>query len=70
MTVTSTKSARAAEWWRMQRKRVLWTTLVAIVVLTVVVMLARWLRELPAGQSFIETYPGIVPPPEFGKLVL
>jgi thiosulfate reductase cytochrome b subunit len=65
MTVTSTKSTRAAEWWRAQRKQVLWATFIAVVALAVVVLLARWLRELPAGQSFIETYPGIVPPPEW-----
>jgi hypothetical protein len=64
MTVTSTKSARAAEWWKAQRKLVLWTTVVSVITLAVVVLLARWLRELPGVQSFIETYPGIVPPPE------
>ena len=64
MTVTSTKSARAAEWWKAQRKRVLWSAVVAIVAVIVVVLVARWLRGMPAVQAFIEAYPGIVPPPE------
>lgn len=64
MTATSPKSARAAEWWRAKRKQVLWTTLVAVVVLVVGVLVARWLRGLPAVADFVEAYPGIVPPPE------
>ena len=64
MTVTSSKTARLAEWWRAQRTRVLWATVITVVVLAVVVLLARWLRELPAVQSFLDAYPGIVPPPE------
>jgi thiosulfate reductase cytochrome b subunit len=64
MTVTSSKTARVAEWWKAQRTRVLWATAITIVVLAVVVLLARWLRELPAVQAFVDTYPGIVPPPE------
>lgn len=65
MTVTAPKSTRAAaDWWKAQRKRVLWTTVAALVAFAVVVLVARWLRELPAVQSFLETYPGIVPPPE------
>lgn len=64
MTVTSTKSARAADWWKAQRKRVLWGALIAVVAFAVVVVVARLLREVPAVQEFIEAYPGVVPPPE------
>ena len=64
MTVTAPKSAAATEWWKAQRKRVLWTTVLALVAFAVIVLVARWLREWPAVQSFLETYPGIVPPPE------
>ncbi|WP_448809022.1 cytochrome b/b6 domain-containing protein [Agromyces bauzanensis] len=64
MTVTSPKSARAAEWLRAKRKQVLWTAVVAVVVFAVVVLVARWLRELAAVQAFVEAYPGIVAPPE------
>lgn len=64
MTVTSPKSARAAEWWRAKRKQVLWTAALAVVAFAVVVVVARLLRELPAVQAFVEQYPGIVPPPE------
>jgi len=67
MTVTSSKPsrvARAADWWRAQRKRVLWAVVISVVALVVVVLVARWLRGMPAGEQFIEEYPGIVPPPE------
>jgi thiosulfate reductase cytochrome b subunit len=67
MTATSTKpsrAARAADWWQARRKLVLWSTAVAVLALVVAVLVARWLREVPAVQSFVETYPGIVPPPE------
>ena len=64
MTVTSTKSARAAEWWKAQRKRVLWGVAIAVVALAIAVVVARLLRGLPAVEAFIEAYPGIVPPPE------
>ncbi|HEU4758224.1 MAG TPA: hypothetical protein VFS72_16245, partial [Agromyces sp.] len=67
MTVTSSKPSRAstaATWWRAQRKRVIWWTVIALVALVVVVLVARWLRTLPVVEQFIETYPGIVPPPE------
>lgn len=36
----------------------------AIVVLAIVVLLARWIRELPAGQSFLADYPGFSELPE------
>ena len=67
MTVTSSKpsrAARAADWWKAQRKLVLWTTVISVVALVVVVLVARWLRGLPAVEEFVATYPGIVPPPE------
>ncbi len=64
MTVTSTKSARAAEWWKAQRRRVLWGVAIAVVALAIAVVVARLLRGLPAVEAFIEAYPGIVPPPE------
>jgi thiosulfate reductase cytochrome b subunit len=64
MTVTSTKSARAAEWWKAQRRRVLWGVAIAVAALAIAVVVARLLRGLPAVEAFIEAYPGIVPPPE------
>jgi thiosulfate reductase cytochrome b subunit len=64
MTVTSTKPSRAAEWWKAQRGRVLWGVGIALVALAVAVVAARLLRELPAVETFLEEYPGIVPPPE------
>ncbi len=64
MTVTSTKSARVAEWWRAQRTRVLWATVVSVVAVAVVVLVARWIRGTPGGQDFIASYPGILAPPE------
>jgi thiosulfate reductase cytochrome b subunit len=64
MTVTSTKPSRAAEWWKAQRRRVLWGVGIALAALVVAVVVARLLRELPAVEAFIEEYPGIVPPPE------
>jgi thiosulfate reductase cytochrome b subunit len=64
MTVTAPKSAPVADWWRAQRKRVLWSALIGVVAVVIVVLVARWLRGMPAVQAFIETYPGIVPPAE------
>jgi hypothetical protein len=67
MTVTSSKPSRTdrvGDWWKAQRRRVLWWTVISLVVLVVVVLVARWLRTFPAVEQFIETYPGIVPPPE------
>ncbi|RXZ48492.1 cytochrome b/b6 domain-containing protein [Agromyces binzhouensis] len=64
MTTTPTTSARAAEWWKAQRTRVLWGTLIAVVAFVVIVVLARLLRGIPAIEAFIDAYPGIVPPPE------
>lgn len=67
MTVTSSKpgrTARARDWWMAQRKRVLWWTVISLVAFVVVVLVARWLRGLPAVEEFIAIYPGIVPPPE------
>lgn len=64
MTVTQTKPSRAAEWWRAQRTRVLWGTVIALVLLTIAVVLARVLRGMPAVEAFVAEYPGIVPPPE------
>ncbi len=42
----------------------LWWAVISVVVLAVVVLVARWLRGLPAVEQFIETYPGVVPPPD------
>jgi thiosulfate reductase cytochrome b subunit len=64
MTVTSTKPSRAAEWWKAQRRRVLWGVGIALVAFVVAVVIARLLREIPAVEAFIAEYPGIVPPPE------
>ena len=67
MTVTSSKPSRTdrvGDWWKAQRKRVLWWTVISLVALVVVVLVARWLRTFPAVEQFVETYPGIVPPPE------
>jgi len=64
MSVTSSKSPRAADWWRAQRKRVLWGASIALVGFAVVVVVARLLRDVPAVAEFVETYPGVVPPPE------
>ena len=64
MTVTSPKSAPVADWWKAQRKRVLWAVVITLGLLAVAVLLARWISGLPAGQAFLEEYPGIVPPPE------
>ncbi|GAA1055141.1 hypothetical protein GCM10017608_19930 [Agromyces luteolus] len=64
MTTTPTTSARAAEWWKAQRTRVLWGTAIAVVALVVTVVIARVLVAQPAVEEFIATYPGIVPPPE------
>ena len=64
MTVSSTKPARVADWWRAQRTRVIWGTVISVVVVAVVVLVARWIRGTPGGQDFIASYPGIVPPPE------
>ena len=64
MTVTSTKPSRAAEWWKAQRRRVLWGVGIALAGLVVAVVIARLLREIPAVEAFIAEYPGIVPPPE------
>jgi len=64
MSVTSSKSARAADWWRAQRKRLLWGASIALVGFAVVVVVARLLRDVPAVAEFVETYPGVVPPPE------
>lgn len=38
--------------------KAVWVILAALVVLLVLVLVARWLRELPAVQSFITDYPG------------
>ncbi|MET4157149.1 hypothetical protein [Agromyces sp. PvR057] len=64
MTETASKTSRAVEWVKARRRLVGWTTLIAVVAVVVVVLLARWLRQSPAGEEFITTYPGIVPPPE------
>ena len=64
MTVTSTKPSRAAEWWKAQRRRVLWGVGIALLAFVVAVVIARLLREIPAVEAFIAEYPGIVPPPE------
>ena len=64
MTVTSTKPSRAAEWWKAQRRRVLWGVGIALAAFVVAVVIARLLREIPAVEAFIAEYPGIVPPPE------
>jgi thiosulfate reductase cytochrome b subunit len=64
MTVTSTKPSRAAEWWKAQRRRVLWGAVIALAAFVIAVVLARLLREIPAVAAFIAEYPGIVPPPE------
>ncbi|MBM7503845.1 cytochrome b/b6 domain-containing protein [Agromyces aurantiacus] len=64
MTVTPTKPSRAAEWWRVQRRRVLWGVAIAVVALVVAVVVARLLRGLPAVEAFVAEYPGVVPPPE------
>ena len=42
----------------------LWWTAISIVALAIIVLVARWLRGMPQVEQFIETYPGIVPPPE------
>ncbi|BDZ53991.1 cytochrome b/b6 domain-containing protein [Agromyces marinus] len=64
MTTTSTQPARAAEWWKAQRRRVIWGTAIAVVALGVIVLVARLVRGIPAVEDFIVAYPGIVPPPE------
>lgn len=64
MTETASKTSRAAEWLKARRRLVGWTTLLSVVAVVVVVLLARWIRQSPAGEDFIATYPGIVPPPE------
>ena len=38
--------------------KLVWAVPLAIVVLLAVVLVARWLRDLPAVQSFMTTYPG------------
>jgi thiosulfate reductase cytochrome b subunit len=43
---------------------VLWGAGIAVVGFAVVVVVARLLRDVPAVAAFVETYPGIVPPPE------
>jgi thiosulfate reductase cytochrome b subunit len=41
-----------------------WTVPSAIVVLVVVVLVAVWLRSMPAAEAFVTTYPGTTPLPE------
>ncbi|MGM0930510.1 MAG: cytochrome b/b6 domain-containing protein [Actinomycetota bacterium] len=53
---TSTKTkpiANANKWFKL-----VWIIPLVLVVLLAVVLLARWLRELPAVQSFMTDYPG------------
>ncbi|GAA1503797.1 thiosulfate reductase cytochrome b subunit [Agromyces terreus] len=64
MTETASKTSRAAEWVKSRRRLVGWTTLISVVAVVVIVLVARWLRQSPAGEDFIAAYPGIVPPPE------
>ncbi len=45
-------------------RQLAWMVPAALVALVVVVLLARWLRELPAVASFIRDYPGMSPLPE------
>ena len=54
MTMTkSTFPLAKSKWFKP-----VWISLAALAVLLVVVLVARWLRELPAVQSFMADYPG------------
>ncbi|WP_353828079.1 cytochrome b/b6 domain-containing protein [Agromyces sp. SYSU T0242] len=64
MSTSPTTSARVAEWWKAQRRRVLQGTAIAVVVVALVVVVARLLRGVAAVEDFIAAYPGVVPPPE------
>jgi len=64
MTETASKTSRAVEWVKARRRLVGWTTLISVVAVVVIVLLARWIRQSPAGEEFLAAYPGIVPPPE------
>ncbi|MDD9207090.1 cytochrome b/b6 domain-containing protein [Georgenia sp. 10Sc9-8] len=44
--------------------RLAWAVPATVVALLVVVLLARWLRDLPAVSAFVADYPGTVEPPE------
>lgn len=49
---------------RSRRRTLAWAIPTALVALVVVVLLARWLRELPAVAGFISDHPGEVPLPD------
>jgi thiosulfate reductase cytochrome b subunit len=60
-TRTIPKSAKQpASRWR----RLAWLIPAAVVALAVIVLLARWARDVPAVQSFLATYPGETALPE------
>lgn len=61
MTTTASKKKPAArsKWFPL-----VWVLPALIVVLAVVVLLAQWLRTLPAVQDFLTDYPGEVAPAE------
>lgn len=54
MDISSREPTRS----RGTRATLLWAIPAAVIVLAVVVLVARWFRELPSTQSFLATYPG------------
>ena|SRR5690554_5027644 len=53
-TSNKPKTPSTANRWR----KLVWIIPAALVTLLLVVLAARWLRELPAMQSFLSEYPG------------
>jgi thiosulfate reductase cytochrome b subunit len=56
--------ASAATSERRRWRRLLWVIPVALLALVAIVLLARWLRELPAVQEWLVQYPGTTELPE------
>ncbi|WP_395244030.1 cytochrome b/b6 domain-containing protein [Agromyces sp. MMS24-K17] len=53
---------------RVSWKRAAWFVLAAIVAFAIVVVLAKWLRTLPAVEAFVDAYPGEAPLPEWAPV--
>jgi len=54
MDISSREPTRS----RGTRATLLWAIPAAVIVLAVVVLAARWFRDLPSARSFLQTYPG------------
>lgn len=57
--MTNARTVASRRWFRL-----VWALPLALVVLVIVVVIARWLREIPAVEGFLVAYPGETPLPE------